>query len=330
MSEKKYQTLEIDPLRREAVTWVQKLVSGQATPQDAEVLKRWCARSSAHASAFAEASQVWNEAGQAGLYLAPGADDRAAILARLGRRSVATRRAFLGGLATTAAAAYAVVHPPLGLWPSFSELAADYRTVTGEQRHIMLADHVSVRLNTQTSISRQPSKGDAEHLELISGEASFTMPQGVRQSIVVTAANGRTVGSGARFDVRYLDGKAVCVTCFEGSVQIEYSATTTQLAAGRQLRYGENGLGQASAIDPEAEAAWHDGVVVFQATRLSEVVEEINRYRPGRIILANAALAQQPVSGRFRIDQMDTILARLQQAFNAEAQTLPGGIVLLS
>jgi transmembrane sensor len=69
---------------------------------------------------------------------------------------------------------------------------------------------------------------------------------------------------------------------------------------------------------------------VFRATPVAEVVEEINRYRPGRIILINAALGRKPVTGRFRIDKMDEILSRLELAVSARIQTLPGGIVLLS
>ena len=47
--------------------------------------------------------------------------------------------------------------PPLGLWPSLSELGADYRTGTGEQRTIAFAGDVQIALNTQTSLTIRPA-----------------------------------------------------------------------------------------------------------------------------------------------------------------------------
>ena len=52
-------------LRREAIDWVHRLASGQATSEDAETLKRWRAKSPAHEAAFAAASGIWKDFGPA-------------------------------------------------------------------------------------------------------------------------------------------------------------------------------------------------------------------------------------------------------------------------
>jgi transmembrane sensor len=243
---------------------------------------------------------------------------------------VPSRRLILGGGLAAAAAAcgYAVVKPPLDLWPSLAEMTADYRTATGEQRQIALPGEVSVRLNTQTSIALRSRDGSADRVELIAGEASFATAESKRP-LAVLAADGQAVASDARFDVR-LAGTAVCVTCTGGSVQVQYRDDATAIAPGQQIRYSENGLESVATIDTELVTAWQQGVLIFRLTPLAEVVEEINRYRQGRVILLNRALAHKPVSGRFRIDHMDEILLRLDQAFGAQSRSLPGGIVLLS
>src|SRR5262249_58154354 len=92
---------------------------------------------------------------------------------RQARRGHIGRRAFMGGaIAASAAAAYVAIRPPLELWPSLSELAADYRTAPGEQRSIVLAGGASVELNTRTSIVLRPSTEATERIELISGETA--------------------------------------------------------------------------------------------------------------------------------------------------------------
>ncbi|TWT10573.1 FecR domain-containing protein [Reyranella sp. CPCC 100927] len=331
MSEARSKTTTLDPLQREAVAWVQRLVSGRATTEDSAALQRWCARSAAHRAAFTEASRVWGEIASAARSVQ--ADRGALALNAAYPRRTASRRVLLGGgLATAAAAAYAVVDPPFRLWPSLSELNADYRTATGEQRQITLAHRLAVRMNTQTSLVVRPAEGLADRVELIAGEASFVMEPQARRSLIVLAAAGSTIGTDARFDVRHLQGDAgasVCVTCFDGDVRIERGTDRMVLGPGQQVRYGAAGLGRVATVDAEAASAWQRGIVVFRATPLAEVVDEINRYRPGRIILVNAELGRKPVSGRFRADRMNEILSRLEQAFAVRVRMLPGGIVLL-
>ena len=322
-------------IERDAVAWVQLLAAGEATSADAAAFATWRAQSPAHAAAFAEAERVWGRTATVGRALQdPGVDYRAELdtLARRGR--TIHRRAMLGGglAVVAAAAAYGVTDPPWRMWPSLSELRADYRTGTGEQRAVTVAGDVAVDLNTQSSVAVRAA-GDAEdRIELIAGEASFAT-KSARRSLVVIAADGMTVTDGGRFDVRHMQAGSdapVSVTCLEGLVRIEHRAGVAALRPGQRVRYDTADLGQIVAVDLGAASDWHRGIVEFRATPLTEAVEEINRYRPGRIVLMNAALGQRQLSGRFRIDQMDKVLLQLEHAFNARLQRLPGGIVLLS
>ena len=174
----------------------------------------------------------------------------------------------------------------------------------------------------------RPPAGDADRIELVAGEASFaTAPQAGRP-LMVLAADGRAMASGARFDMRRA-GPAVRVTCIDGSVQVERRAEAMAIGPGQQVSYDARGLGRIVPADLELVTAWQQGVLIFRLTPLAEVVAEINRYRPGRVILLDAALGGKAVSGRFRIDHVDEILLRLGQAFGIRNRSLPGGIVLL-
>jgi transmembrane sensor len=318
---------DAETLKRDARRWITELVSGEATRLDFERAARWRRQSPDHESAFEQATQLWSDLGEAGRRLVgeEGAPVWASPPSQIGRR------ALLGGAGAfaTAIAGYAAVSPPLRLWPSLDELRADYRTATGEQRRVMLSDQVSVRMNTQTSIAVPEAGVDIDQVTLISGEASFDMPAQPRKLLTVLAAGGRSTTELAHFDVRNI-GSRVCVTCFDGQVRVERGGRVATIGAGRQLHYDGKGIGEATPVDAADAAAWRDGILIFRYTPLSDVIEEINRYRPGRVILLNAELAQRSVNGRFKIARIDEVLLWIAQVYGAKPRSLPGGIVLLS
>ncbi|MFK5047884.1 FecR domain-containing protein, partial [Klebsiella pneumoniae] len=80
------------------------------------------------------------------------------------------------------------LRPPLALWPSWSELAADYRTGAGEQRKLALNDSVSINLDTRTSIALRPDHGDSSRIELITGQASIATTPQVSRPVTVIAS----------------------------------------------------------------------------------------------------------------------------------------------
>lgn len=319
----------LDPLKKEALNWVRRLTGGTVTAADAEQLRLWRARSPQHAAAFAAASRLWRD-------LHPAGENLRRREAQAASRSVFMgRRAFIGGglaAASIAAGAYVAVRPPLDLWPSLNELAADYRTRPGEQREIALSDDISIRLNTRTSIARQPIEAGIERVKLIAGEASFSN-FGRGHTLAVAAADKQITAIAARFDVSYLqndEGSSVCATCLQGELQVERGADQTVISAGQQLRYMPDGAKQIKQVDLDIVSAWHQGALVFRATPLQEVIDEVNRYRAGKVIVTNAELGRAPVSGRFRISRIDDILIQIEQAFGAKLRMLPGGLVLLS
>ncbi|MDQ8727796.1 DUF4880 domain-containing protein [Bradyrhizobium sp. LHD-71] len=325
----------VDPLEREAIAWVRLLTSGQVTTADADALKLWRNRSPDHAAAFASASRLWKDLEPAGrswrrrrAAFSSTATDEAP------RHSSVSRRFLLGGglAAASAAGVYAVVNPPLGMWPSWTELRADYRTETGEQRDVLLSADVSIKMNTRTSIAVQPSDNGTERVELIGGEASFSMRGRDGRTLAVLAADRWITSSASQFDVR-LDGRStpsVCITCLQGKLSVEHGNQVTTVVSGQQLRYDGRGAEYVEAVDPDVASAWQRGVLVFRFTPLADAVDEINRYRPGRIVVINPEIARTPVSGRFRIDNLDEILSRIEQAFGTKVRSLPGGVVLLS
>jgi transmembrane sensor len=318
---------ELEPLRREAWTKLLHLTSGHASKADVAALKVWCAQSPRHAEVFAQVSGRWRVLGaaienvtQTGRPVRAGAD--ASARAPIGRRAL-----LVGALGASAAgAAIMIARPPMGLWPSLGELAADYRTVTGERRHIALDEHASLDMNTRTTLNVRAASGGGDQIELIGGEAAFATRS---KPVEVLAGNGRAWADDAQFSVRR-NGSDICVTCLEGFVHVQQEGRSATLQEKQQVIYDDRNLGHVQNVDPIIVTAWRKGELLFQNERLARVIEEVNRYRPGRIILVNDALGQRRFTAQFKLDRLEVVITQLKATFGARVVSLPGGVVLVS
>jgi len=308
--------------RDEARAWVVRLASGRVTAKDAAAFRHWHADDPCHGAAFAEAKLHWDLVGAAtrDLALQPNFHSER-------RDASGTRRWFLAAGFATAAAGVAVVRPPFGLWSPVVDFAADYRTGIGERRRIELAHEITVELTTRSRMAIRSDLPETTVVDLLAGEAAISAGS---RPVAVIAGPGEARTVGGRFNLRNVDG-TVLVTCLAGRVEVACGGHTAALAAAQQVQYGERGLSAAHTVNADMVTAWQRGILVFHDQPLSRVIEEINRYRPGRIILLDKALAERPVAtASVHIDRIDQIVPQIQALFGTQVRYLPGGIVLLS
>lgn len=316
-------------IQKEAQAWVVRLESGFVSTDDARAFRAWCSQSREHATSFSEARKIWVSMGEAArnerFQSSKGADARSAYL-----RPSFGRRAFLGG-AVAASVTYLAVRPPLDLWPSMGELAAnfaaDYQTTTGEQRTVSTASGMLVQMNTQTRLNVDVLAGKKADVELLNGEAEFDT-NGIGANMVVVASSGVMSARRARFNVRYLDGD-VCVTCASGVVEVNAGQRNAVLAAGQQLIYGDGTFSKPTAVNTTVATAWRQRVLIFNQATLASVVNEVNRYRPGKLVIRGEELARQHVQASFSLDRLDDVIALVRDVYGASVTKLPGGIVVL-
>jgi transmembrane sensor len=120
------------------------------------------------------------------------------------------------------------------------------------------------------------------------------------------------------------------VTCLGGTVHVELQGRSVTMLQKQQVSYTERSLGPMTAIDPVVVAGWREGDLFFRDETLANVIEEVNRYRPGRIVLMNDELGQRRVTARFKLDRLEVVIIQLRETFGARVMTLAGGIVLVS
>jgi len=319
--------------RSEAQAWLLHLTSGQATPADAEAFRLWLARSEEHERAFVEARLLWDGLGAAANSRrqreAHGTRRQPQRIVRGPRMS---RRAFLGGVLTASAAAvcFLSLNPPGHLWPALGELTADYRTATGEQRQVDIAPGVTVQMNTQTTINMRKTASGHVAMELVSGEAQIlTDAQLIHPFTVFAGAGSVRVAAASQCNVR-CTGPQVQVICLGGETSLDCGDEHVAVQVAHEVNYGTRGVREAIAVDPQNAVAWRQRVLVFDNQPLAQVVDEINRYRPGRIVLMDKQLAARKVHARFMLNQLTDVAALIHDAYGANVTSLPGGIVLLS
>jgi transmembrane sensor len=365
-------------IEAQARAWLVRMRSGKATAEDAQAFRRWCAEHPEHAHMAGAISDTWTVLQTAAAEFRVEREaardlQRASQRARAGRLEGLRpgRRAFVG-FAVAAGASWLALRPPLQLWPSIGEFAADYHTGTGEQRQVALSDRVMVEMNTQTRINvlsaqavqavqaAQGTQAVAEvnaqaaanaragasaaalaeataqrGIDLLAGEAEIVAAApalghtGLVRPIMVVAGRGRMQAQVARFNVRRT-GDQVCVTCLSGSVAFEHPQQRLTLAANQQLVYNDRDLRLVSEVDPDIVTAWRRGLLVFNDVPLAQVVDEINRYRPGKLILRNADLGRRLVQAQFSIATLDDAVGMISKLYGARVTEMPGNIVLLS
>lgn len=314
-----------EPLVAEAMRWVALVTDTGATASDALMAKAWRAQGPAHEAAFQEAV-AFRRLVRAMPLPAPSAEVTA--FRPRAAPSVLTRRAALvggGGAVAAGLAGWAVLQPPLGLWPSLAELTADHHTAVGQRQAFALAKGVDVEVNARSAVSTLA--GD-QGLTLIDGEVFVSASR--RAAPVLVRAGGQTLAvlNGA-VNVR-TSARETCATCVAGRAALQGPQSSLAFAAGQAVTLRAGAAPVVAKVDPTAAVAWRRGLLVFQDTPLAEALEAINRYRNGRVVIANAALAGRPISGVYHTAALTGVVTQLQGLLHVSVTRLPGGVVILS
>ena len=79
-------------------------------------------------------------------------------------------------------------------------------------------------------------------------------------------------------------------------------ACSTWARSGAALR--RPGVQPPAPVDTDRVVAWRQGWLVFDQQPLSQVVDELNRYRRGHLVLMNEQLGKRLVQARISLAQI--------------------------
>lgn len=202
--------------------------------------------------------------------------------------------------------------------PWLDRLRADYATGTGETRRIELADGSQLQLNTDSAVQIRLSAGERQ-VRLLRGEAWFEVTRDASRPFVVQSGDGWVRVVGTQFSVARRS-EQTRVQVAQGKVEVSAgTGAPVYLEPGRAVEYQSRQLTTMHGFDPAAGFAWRQRQLVFRQQPLAEVVEELNRYWPGRTIVLGDELRERRVSGVFDIDKPDAVLKALVHTLNLQA-----------
>jgi transmembrane sensor len=209
----------------------------------------------------------------------------------------------------------------------FQDMRADVVSDRGERRTVDLPDGSTVLLDADSALAQRFANGE-RRVVLLRGGAYFSVVKAA-QSFVVETSNGTVEVLGTKFDVRLSNDDTV-VTVAQGRVAVTSpNRQRALLEPGQQVRFDKIGVGPVRSADLAASMAWHEGRFVFYQARFADVVGELQRYRPGRLVIASAALADSRVSGSFTLDDPDAALESLRSTVNFETYSILGRLTVL-
>ena len=195
----------------------------------------------------------------------------------------------------------------------------DVTTGLGEQHSKVLPDHSILELNTQSEI-RVAFTAVERRVELIRGEAFFDVAKDPSRPFIVVTDLATAKAIGTRFSV-YRSHAGTIVTVAEGRVLVRDKQAAADTEAGRSDR--ADAVEVTPGIQAEAQPgrpmqmrqanvertfAWRERRLVFDGEPLATVVEEFNRYNSPALVVGDARLRAQRISGVFGANDPDSLL----------------------
>ncbi len=310
-------------VRAEAAAWLASLGGPHRTPELEERFGRWLAECEPHRIAWERASDAWDLAGGLASKIEPQEE------------IVESERPRRRGALALAAAALAVLLAAgaVGLFLSQRGVVS---TATGERRVLSLQDGSRITLNTDTRVLVRYD-AEARRVRLERGEALFEVKRAPSWPFIVTAGGREIRALGTSFEVRRYGEQRVSITLVEGRISVAPAGAgaspprqevTVLALPGQRVTFAPH---QAPRVDRpvlKQVIAWQSGEVVFDDTRLSDAIEEMNRYSERRIVVEDPRVAALRVSGLFQAGDSEEFAQGVAATFGLRVEELGNRIVL--
>jgi transmembrane sensor len=301
-------------LFREAAQLLTRLNSGHATEADHAEFARWQSQSDAHRHIGALAQQLRRhfEAVPAGLSRTLRHETK---ISGSRRRAVKT----LSLLAVAGPTAWLVSRMPWDAWN------AGYRTATGAQRDVQLADGTHVIMNTASAMD---VAADTFNQRLMLREGEIMVVQalgkpatpGSAPALSVQTAEGSVEAVGAKFSVRQLQGFTK-VAAFTGDVTMSpLSGPRSRLLQGQRSSFTREAASVPQSVN-ERDALWARGLIFADNMRLADLLAELSRYHSG-LLRWTDEVADLRVSGLYQLSNPDAALALLERSYPVHVQSI--------
>ena len=193
---------------------------------------------------------------------------------------------------------------------------ADYSTATGETREVTLSDGSRLTLAPQSAVNVAYNDRQRE-VTLVQGEVFFDVMHDATKPFEVRSDNDVIRVLGTAFDVARRD-HGLSVEVSEGTVGVNRQY---RLGAGQRLWIdSKSGIASQSLVVSAEVAGWIKGTQFFENVSVAQVVEQLERYQLGWIVIEDPALAQKRVTGLYDMRDTRRALQALVAPINGEVR----------
>lgn len=312
---------ELNLIESLAAAWLARRDRG-LTPEELVEFARWRAADPRHEATVLELDAMWGALDD----LAAPQENAAgpqAVVEKFTPRPAQSRSWMHWGWAAAAAVA---LFAGVAVWqkkPAETMVTAHYETAVGDQRSVALSDGSTLRLNTDSVVDVRYAPGE-RRVELVRGEAQFTVAKDATRPFIVTGAGIEAKALGTVFIVRRRESSTELVVT-EGRVKF---GAVSDPSAAKEVAANQAAVCDASqpqsvrveTLDRAALArrvAWETGRFLCRpGMPVSEVVSEFNRYHRQKLVLDDAATGEVKVGGgAFELANLNALLQNFKNNF---------------
>ncbi|WDY58821.1 FecR family protein [Pseudomonas sp. PSKL.D1] len=309
-----------------ALSWLSR-INEQPDVAHSAAFKRWLMADLQHREAYAKAQALWQLSALPAAKLAEeereGLQQYLDAMARPQRKRRWPHRLAAAACLVLAVGVAGGWHPINWL----QDLQADFSS-GGSIRQVTLADQSEVTLDADSAIAVDFQHGE-RRVRLLHGAAFFHVTH-TGKPFIVEAAGGEVRVLGTQFEVRD-QGDGARVTVRDGRVAVSpvRGQAAWELTANQQLAYAEGHAGELMSVDSDNRLAWRQGWLNYYQVPLAQVIEDLGRYYPGRIVMLDGELGQRKVSGSFPVQEPLAALDSLGKVMGFSRQTILGRLTVV-
>jgi transmembrane sensor len=309
---------EARQIRFEAGAWVERQDAGPLSESERAEFEAWLSQSMSHRVAYWRADAAWASADRIKILDSTSPETRTALPAIV-------RAAAVFVLFATLAAGAALY--------SRAPTERNYATPVGGHEIVSFSDGTRIELNTDT-VMRARMTTRERTIWLDHGEAYFQVKHNSERPFVVMVAGHRITDLGTKFLVTADAGK-LQVALVQGRARIDTADKwmqqhTAMLTPGDVVLATTDSMSRTRENTNELANAlsWRRGLLVFHRTPLAQAAYQINRYNREKVLIADAALNDLPISGTLSANDPDQFARVLENIFGLKTQKKGGEIVI--
>jgi len=309
----------------QATAWFARLHANDVTTEEQEQFNNWYGASRQHAEAYDKICLLWDllEAPAKRVEAGLKAEQPAPAQQPLPGKQPHIRR-FMAASALTLVMLLSYQLPM-----HYQNWQSDYHTAPGQQLTVALDDGSRLTLNTDTALAVDFS-AKQRNIELLRGEAYFQVFPDKNRPFIVSNGSAKARAVGTAFSVKKTDADMQVIVS-EGTVEVSAGAADAPawVHINQQVDYQQGRVGPVMPSNILETLAWQRGQLIFKRQPLSKVIQEVNRYRSGQIMLINPKLKERIVSGVFDTADPSAVIDGIKTTLKVNSVSLSKQLVLL-